>query len=233
MTDAPAAARAPQPLASTRHTVRFLLIVAGIAAAGLLRTGATPAAAASPPASRVPLYLSLVLLELGLVWYVAIGVRHQGHSIVGLLGARWRSWRDGARDVALAVAMTVLLRGLSAALHWLAGPSHARTAFVLPRGIAESLLWIVVSLAAGACEEAAFRGYLQPQLWALTGSLPVAVVGQALAFGIAHLYQGWRAALVTALYGLAFGLLAAWRRSIVPGILAHWLVDVIGGLVQP
>ena len=232
MTGTPTTSQAPQPLASRRHTFRFLLIVVGIAVAGLLRAGATPAAAASPPPSRVPLYLSLVLLELALVWYVAIGVRRQGHSVFDLLGVRWRSWRDAGRDVALAAGMALLLRGLSAALHWLAGPVHARTAFVLPRGIAESLLWVVVSLAAGACEEAAFRGYLQPQLWALSGSLPAAILGQALVFGVAHLYQGWRAALVTALYGLAFGVLAAWRRSIIPGILAHWLVDVVGGLVR-
>jgi membrane protease YdiL (CAAX protease family) len=232
MSDAPDVHPAPQPLASRRHTVRFLLIVAGIAAAAMWRSAAAPAAGAPQPVSRVPLYLSLLLLEAALVWYVAIGVRRQGHSVVELVGARWRSWRDALRDVALAVGMTLLLRGLSAALHWVAGPVHARTAFVLPRGTVESLLWVVVSLAAGVGEEAAFRGYLQPQLWALTKSLPLAIVAQALAFGVAHLYQGWRAALVTALYGLAFGLLAAWRRSIVPGILAHWLVDVIGGLVR-
>jgi hypothetical protein len=28
---------------------------------------------------------------------------------------------------------------------------------------------------------------------------------------------------------LVFGLLAAWRRSIIPGAIAHMVVDILGG----
>jgi membrane protease YdiL (CAAX protease family) len=49
-------------------------------------------------------------------------------------------------------------------------------------------------------------------------------------FAVAHSYQGWRPALVAGAYGLAFGALAAARKSLRPGILAHTLVDVVGGI---
>jgi hypothetical protein len=47
-----------------------------------------------------------------------------------------------------------------------------------------------VAITAGICEEIVYRGYLQRQLSAFTGSLPIAVCLQAAIFGAAHLYQG-------------------------------------------
>jgi membrane protease YdiL (CAAX protease family) len=64
----------------------------------------------------------------------------------------------------------------------------------------------------------------------MTSSLPAAVFLQAAVFAGAHSYQGWRPALVAGAYGLAFGALAAARKSLRPGILAHTLVDVVGGV---
>ena len=94
----------------------------------------------------------------------------------------------------------------------------------------ESAVWAVVSVAAGICEELVYRGYLQRQFWSLTKSLPLAFVLQSVVFGVGHIYQGWKPALVTASYGLVFGLVAAWRRSIIPGAIAHAVVDIMGGL---
>jgi hypothetical protein len=225
--------RPPEPLASRRHTFRFLLIVGGVAAAALLQQSvAVPGSPPAAPASRIPLYVSLLALELAFVWFVAIGLRKRGRAVVDLVGRRWHSPLEAAKDILLAVAAVLVLRGLSWALHWVLGPAPAKTAFLLPRGFSESLLWVVVAITAGICEEAVFRGYLQPQLWALTGSLTAGVLLQALIFGVTHLYQGWRPALVTSLYGLGFGLLAAWRRSILPGAIAHSLIDIIGGLAN-
>jgi|SRR6185295_3735228 len=223
---------APEPLASRRHTARLLLIVGGIAVAGLLRvyTSGAGSSPVAPPGSRVPLYVSAIALQLGFVWFVALGIRPGGRRVADLIGRRWRSPLDGMRDGGLAILFVLVLRGCSLALHALLRPSPVNSAFLLPKGVLESLLWVAVAIVAGACEELVFRGYLQPQLWALYGKLPLAIMLQALVFGVAHLYQGWRSALVTVVYGLAFGALAAWRRSIVPGAIAHSLVDVVGGL---
>lgn len=231
--DDPAADR-PPALASRKHTARLLFILIAVAALVALqaRAGSSSAARPAAPASRLPLYLSALLLEGALVWFVNLGVRHHGRRLGDLVGRRWRSAGDAATDLALAVGAVLAMRGVVWVLHSLLGPAPARTGFLLPHGAAESALWIAVAMAAGLAEEIVFRGYLQRQLWALTGSLPLALVGQSLVFGVAHLYQGWRPALVTVLYGLVFGLLAAWRRSILPGTIAHALVDLLGGLAR-
>jgi membrane protease YdiL (CAAX protease family) len=183
--------------------------------------------------SRLPLYFALIAVELVLAWFVAIGIRARGHTLRELLGRRWRTAFDGLGDVVLAIATAGFLRVAGPFLYYLLGRWASNTSFLLPTTLPESIVWIAVSAAAGACEELVFRGYLQRQLWSLTQNLPIALLLQAFIFGIGHIYQGWKPALVTVIYGLVFGLVAAWRRSIVPGAIAHSIVDVIGGLIRP
>jgi membrane protease YdiL (CAAX protease family) len=218
----------PALLASRRHTFRFILIVGGIAVAGLLNGRQL---ASSSGGSRLPLYLSIVFLQLLFVWFVRLGVRARGGSLLDLIGQRWRLPLDGLRDAGLALLFVLVARSFSALLQYFLGHS-ANTSFLLPKGTMDSLLWVAVSIAAGICEEIVYRGYLQRQLWALGGSLPVAIALQSVIFAAGHAYQGWRPAAITAVYGLGFGLLAAWRKSIIPGALAHILIDVIGGLYR-
>ena len=85
-------------------------------------------------------------------------------------------------------------------------------------------------LTAGFCEEAIFRGYLQKQFHALTGSAAIAVLAQAILFGIAHGYQGLKNVIVITVLGLLYGLLALARGILRPGMIAHVWSDVYGGL---
>jgi len=220
----------PDALASDRHLRRLLYIVVGIAVAMLVqarKSAPTPAVS-----SRIPLYLALIAVELSLVWFVAIGIRARGHTLRELLGRRWRTPFEGAGDIILALATAGLLRISQPLLYYLLGRWSSNTGFLLPTTLPESALWIAVSVTAGACEELVFRGYLQSQLWSLTKNLPAALLLQAFIFAIGHIYQGWKPALVTAIYGLVFGPVAAWRRSIIPGAIAHTIIDVMGGLIR-
>lgn len=88
------------------------------------------------------------------------------------------------------------------------------------------------SLTAGICEEAVYRGYLQKQFTALTKSLPAGIILSALAFGAAHSYQGFARASLIAFMGAMGGILAHWCRSVRPGMIAHALQDVLGGLIK-
>lgn len=97
---------------------------------------------------------------------------------------------------------------------------------ILPHGIVESLLWIVVSMTAGFVEEVCYRGYLQKQFAALTGSVFLAIFFQAILFAISHSYQGFKSMIVIFVYGTLFGLLAFWRDSMRPGIVAHILTEI-------
>lgn len=219
----------PEPVASRRHTVRFVLIVSGIALAGLLN-GRQPAV--RPHGSHLFLYFSIAGLQLLFLWFIRLGLRARGVRLLDLLGERWRSPWDAARDFALALVFVFLLRTATPFLQHLLGQSAANISFLLPNGPAERVLWIAVSATAGICEEIVYRGYLQRQLWALSKNLPTALILQSLIFAAGHSYQGWRPAVVTGIYGLAFSLLAAWRKSIVPGVIAHTLIDILGGLVR-
>lgn len=218
----------PAPMVSPRHLRRFVLIVAGIALALLVQSRRSSVLAA--PASKLPLYGALILAEMALAWFVTIGVRARGYRVADVIGARRRTIFGGVLDLALAAGAVLLLHSSAPILSRLLGSWSSNTGFLLPAARAESLAWVGVSLAAGACEEFVFRGYLQRQLWSITRHLPAALLLQSVIFGSGHLYQGWKPALITALYGLIFGLLAAWRRSILPGALGHAAADIVAGL---
>lgn len=218
---------APAPAASGRHLRRFLYIAIGIGLVMLLQARHSSPA---PVVSRAPLYFGLIAVELVLVWFVAIGIHARGLKLTDLIGRRWRTALDGFVDLLLACGTAALLRFSGPLLFRLLGRWSSQTGFLLPATHFETGVWILVSLVAGVCEELVFRGYLQRQLWGLTRSLPLALLLQSVIFGFGHIYQGWKPAAVTAIYGLVFGLVAAWRRSIIPGAIAHAVVDVMGGL---
>lgn len=218
----------PEPLASNRHLRRLLYIVIGIAAAMLLQARQSAPGAITP--SRIPLYLSLIAVELIFVWFVLIGIRARGYKLLDLAGRRWRTAFDGLTDFILAVATVGFLRFSGPVLYYLLGRWVSNAGFLLPQTLPESIVWIAVSVTAGICEELVFRGYLQRQLWSLTKRLPLALILQAVIFGVGHIYQGWKPAVITAIYAVIFGLVAAWRRSIIPGAIAHAVVDIMGGL---
>jgi len=183
-------------------------------------------AAVNPP--RIPLYAATAIFEWLLLAFVAWGA--SAHVV---LGPRWESGRRVLRDIGVAAGFWIISGILLAILkRALQAPDFGHNLqFMLPRTGLESVLWIALSVTAGICEEAIFRGYLQPQLGALAGSAPAGILLSAAAFGAAHAYQGPRWAVLIALYGGMFGLLAHWRRSVRPGMIAHAWHDSFTGLV--
>jgi membrane protease YdiL (CAAX protease family) len=154
-------------------------------------------------------------------------------GLAAITGGRWRTPRNMFRDVAIAVPFWVVWELTALAFHRALGPSAAKTVDnLLPQGIAEGALWIAVSISAGICEEFAFRGYLQRQILGITGSVALAVAGQAAVFAAAHAYQGWKNVVVIFALGALYGALAAWRRSLIPGMLAHAWSDIYEGYVK-
>jgi len=103
--------------------------------------------------------------------------------------------------------------------------------FILPHAGVEIALWIALSITAGICEETIFRGYLQRQFIALTKNVPTGIFLSAAAFGLAHAYQGSRMVILIGLYGAMFGILAHWRGSVRPGMIAHAWQDSLNGVL--
>ena len=76
-----------------------------------------------------------------------------------------------------------------------------------------------------------FRGYLQRQFIALTKNVPAGILLSAAAFGAAHAHQGFRMLILIGLYGAVFGILAHWRGSVRPGIIADAWQDSLNGVL--
>jgi len=66
---------------------------------------------------------------------------------------------------------------------------------------------------------------------AFTGSAPAGILISAAAFGVAHVYQGYRVGILIGLYGTMFGILAHWRGSVRPGMMAHAWQDSVSGIL--
>jgi uncharacterized protein len=218
-----------RPVASWGHLIGFLLIQAGTLALGMAaqaRTSAGPGVV-SEHRSGVQLYLSLIVVEWALFYYVWVGLHKRGISLSEITGGRWKTVGDVLRDAAIALPFWVIWESTARLLHVVVGENHAKTLdSLLPQNALETLLWIGVSISAGICEEIAFRGYLQRQIRALSGSMAAAVLGQGLVFGVAHAYQGWKNVVVIAALGVLYGMLAAWRKKLAPGMVAHAWSDV-------
>ena len=201
-----------QSLASGRHLAGFFLISAGIVFASWLLS----LHPFSPDQGhRFLLYLGLIVMELLLVWFVIAGACANGNGLMDIVGRGWRNWNSCAGGCKRT-------HGRSPTR-----PLVAKGSVLLPTTLSESIGWSVVAITAGICEEIVYRGYLQRQLWAFTGSLPIAVCLQAVIFGAAHLYQGWKPGVAIVVVGFILGSVAAWRRSIIPGIIAHAILDIL------
>ena len=77
-----------------------------------------------------------------------------------------------------------------------------------------------------------FRGYLQKQFQAATGSIIAAVILQGAIFGVAHTYQGGKQVIVIAALGIFYGALGAWRRNLRANMLAYAWSDIFEGWLR-
>lgn len=102
---------------------------------------------------------------------------------------------------------------------------------ILPRTRYEKTLFAGVSLAAGLGEELMYRAYAIPILAMLVGSEWVAVLLSSGTFGFLHAYQGGLGVGRTAAMGLVLAAVFLMSGSVWPVIVAHTIIDLVGGLV--
>jgi uncharacterized protein len=94
----------------------------------------------------------------------------------------------------------------------------------------EMMLFLVLSISAGICEELVFRGYLQQQFARMGRRVWAGVALSALVFGGAHGYEGIAGIVLISVYGAMFGVLALLRRGLRTGMIAHAWHDSISGV---
>lgn len=212
-------------IASPWHTLIVVLLgifntYRGIWQAAHARAGTGP--------GRPDLYGRILFFELLFLAIVIVGVRLRGVSLQTIFGKQWQSVGEVLRDLGLGVCLLVVSTIVGSVLAGHGGrAADPAILYMIPQTSLEMALWMVVSLAAGICEEAIFRGYLQRQFSALTRNVPVGIILAAAAFGASHLYQGFRRASVIAIAAVMFGWFAYWRKSVRPRMVAHTLQDAV------
>jgi membrane protease YdiL (CAAX protease family) len=220
-----------RPVASPWHTVGLLLILALITYGGVRMHGT--ATKAAPATNLVRLYLTVMAGEWMLVFYVWRGICRRV-TLRELIGGNWSDVSALGRNFAIAVLFWFLWEGSARTLHLLLGQSDtANVTAMLPRSSVQIVVWCLVSCTAGFCEEVLYRGYLQHQFAAWTGSASSAIAIQAVIFGASHGYQGTKQMIIISVLGALYGGLAHSRRTLVPGIAAHAWSDIYGGWLHP
>ena len=147
------------PIASNGHFILMLLIQAAVVALGFwLQSRSQGTGSILPGRSNVFLfYLPTLALEWGLVATVRGAVNDKGFSLSEITGGRWRNWKDVVLDVAICVPFVLIWELTARLMHRLLGRDQATSvAGLLPQSALEVVLWIVVSISAGICEEIVF-----------------------------------------------------------------------------
>jgi uncharacterized protein len=211
------------------HTIVLLLIVFGFSFASAHAGSLTPF---GPKIGRAFGYIVIIIFEWTLVAFIWFGARQRGIRMADLVGGSWARPIHIVRDFAIAIAFLIVSAGVLIGLDYFfkTAPNQA-IRNLLPQGRIEGVIFLATSLTAGFCEELIYRGYLQRQFTVLTHTVAGGIVLQAIAFALGHGYQGWRFVVLIVVLAAMLGLLAHWRRSLRPGMIAHALQDGITGIV--
>ncbi|MFZ6657676.1 CPBP family intramembrane glutamic endopeptidase [Undibacterium sp. TJN19] len=221
-------------LASPRHTLMLFGIVMILLVAGVMNSSNTGAAKQIPDSNQM---LKTNLVMICVLWYWAFfiykGMKDYGHSVLEFFGLTSFKLHKIFSDCAYAALAFALIYACSYGVHTLLPDQASQAGNPIlssqPTGFFGISAWICLSISAGICEEIVFRGYLQRQLTSMTGNVGVAIVLQAILFGIGHAYEGLSSVLAIVLHGLFLGILAKWRGNIRAGIIEHAGWDILAG----
>jgi membrane protease YdiL (CAAX protease family) len=221
---------AREPIAPWWHTVLVLAPLAVMSVASWYQHGL---ANAHIPGlgSRLSGYVTVLLAEWFQVLLIWLALRRRGLSIGSLVSGRWQTLDSFFRDLGVSIGFLVVATPLVGLLvHLLGASANIAQADITPKTVFELVVWLVLATTAGGfCEELIFRGYLMQQFSAWTGSRILAIFLQGVVFGLGHGFYG-KAMVAVMVHGCFLGLLAYWRKSLLPGMLAHGLQDVAGGV---
>jgi len=101
----------------------------------------------------------------------------------------------------------------------------------LPSNKPEFIAFILIAFTAGICEELLYRGWLQNLLVYGTGYVWLGLIIGAVIFGFGHAYQGKIGIVQTGIYGLIFGGVFIFTKSLIAGQVLHVIIDSVNGII--
>ena len=139
----------------------------------------------------------------------------------------------GVNDLVKGVALWIIVGIILYLVKYLLGlPIISNTNHnLLPQNYLEYTLFFILSLSAGFCEEIIYRGYFQTQFSSIFKNKWIAILLQGILFGFSHGYQGIKYMVLISVFGVLFGLLAAYANNLKPGMIAHSWEDIFSGIV--
>ncbi|MBB5058987.1 hypothetical protein HDF16_003710 [Granulicella aggregans] len=215
-----------------QHTLLLAFVLVLWAIYGALRANLTTSQ--MPQLIR---YISTGILQWLLVGSTIAGLYHRRSFILGVLGlpARRRLGGDLLSALAILVSGWIVVIALRIGLrHTSLHVDSANNAVkaLLPNTPQEMILWVFVAMTAGVCEEFIFRGYLQRQVSAWSGSAVVGIAIPSLIFGCLHLYQGIGSAIGITGLGLVYAICTARIGNVRSVMIAHASQDLLVGLIH-
>lgn len=191
----------------------------------------------SPQHTRAIVKFFMLLLVFEWSWFFIawLGIRRfRKVTFSQLVGGRWNQASKVFLDLGIALGVLVFLLLLGAQMQQFLSrfeSSAAPLRSMVPQNMLEASAFLAAALTAGFVEEFVFRGYLQRQLTAWSGSVVLGSALQILLFVQGHYFQGLIRLIPVAVFGLLFTLLALWRKSLRPGMIAHGLGDGFGPIM--
>jgi len=238
-TPAPSLAIAPEKpqyelLTPPVITIAFLAVLLAISFSG---SGAQHRIAGR---GRAALYMITIGWEWLMTGTIFIAVKRYGHRIRDVIGGRWETFEDFLLDMGIAAIFWFLSAAVLVGIAYATGMNRPEnlerarnaTSFLMPQSQLELLMWPLLTCTAGFCEEVIFRGYLLKQFAALTHNAWLGMAISSLIFGLSHGYQGPKLMFVITIYGMMFAMLAHFRKSTRPGMMAHAWQDTLAGLAR-
>jgi uncharacterized protein len=105
---------------------------------------------------------------------------------------------------------------------------------VFPQDNGERWAFFVLVATVAVCEEFIYRGFIQHVFERWSGDYAIAgIIGSAVMFGLAHLYQGKRGLISTFVIGGLFSAVRFGTGSLLPPLVAHFVADLMAGLLAP
>ncbi|GAB3557882.1 CPBP family intramembrane glutamic endopeptidase [Spelaeicoccus albus] len=140
-----------------------------------------------------------------------------------------RPWRDSGWGIVIAACI-----GIPSIALYLAGHALGITATLVPTAL-NDYWWrvpvlILAAVKNGVLEEVVMIGYLMNRLPKLGWSMPVVIGVSAVIRGSYHLYQGFGPFAGNIVMGVVFALIFLRYRRVLPLIIAHSVIDLVGFL---
>lgn len=216
----------------------LILLVLGIAVPllGRRRVGQLMRTPSTTKMDRLSLYATTLAFQ-----WIAAGVIFWRAAAHGLRAAQLGlAVGSPARTVTITIVLAslVLLNQLVSLRRLVARPAEIQGLLpqlalkVFPQDEVERLAFFALVVTVAICEELIYRGFVQRVFQDCSqGSVIAGVLGSAVYFAVAHLYQGRRGLASTFVAGLIFAGTRAWTGSLLPPITAHFVADLTVGML--